>query len=206
MALHHVPDLDGPSRVRGGAPVDGGCGHRRSGRRTLIGAFHADKADFDGITDSTGNALTGQLVRAGFAQPSASSTPRPSSKGDCEFGVSWCTATRREPGRRRTTWQFAQWTNFHADCWPASAGFRHGRLEGPNARGSEPDAGLLGCGSRPGSPKRLREAAGEGRLELDELDERLEPTFSVKTYATCSITADLHAVSLLLQPPRRCRS
>ncbi len=38
----------------------------------------------------------------------------------------------------------------------------------------------------------LRRAAGEGRLELDELDERLELTFGAKTYADLlPITADL---------------
>lgn len=38
----------------------------------------------------------------------------------------------------------------------------------------------------------LREAAGEGRLELDELDERLEATYAAKTYADLvPITADL---------------
>jgi hypothetical protein len=42
----------------------------------------------------------------------------------------------------------------------------------------------------------LREAAGEGRLELDELDERLEQTFRAKTYADLvPITADLYPVS-----------
>ena len=29
----------------------------------------------------------------------------------------------------------------------------------------------------------LREAAGEGRIDLDELDERLEATYAAKTYA-----------------------
>jgi hypothetical protein len=38
----------------------------------------------------------------------------------------------------------------------------------------------------------LREAAGEGRLDLDELDERLEATYAAKTYADLvPITADL---------------
>lgn len=41
----------------------------------------------------------------------------------------------------------------------------------------------------------LRQAAGEGRLDFDELDERLELTFSAKTYADLvPITADLHPV------------
>jgi len=40
----------------------------------------------------------------------------------------------------------------------------------------------------------LRQAAGEGRIDLDELDERLEATFSAKTYADLvPITADLPA-------------
>ena len=54
----------------------------------------------------------------------------------------------------------------------------------------------------------LRQAAGEGRLELDELDERLELTFSAKTYADLiPITADLYAVQPRpSRPPRRCRS
>ena len=43
----------------------------------------------------------------------------------------------------------------------------------------------------------LREAAGEGRIDLDELDERLEATFAAKTYADLvPITVDLPA-----QPP-----
>ena len=44
----------------------------------------------------------------------------------------------------------------------------------------------------------LREAAGEGRLDLEELDERLEATYSARTYADLvPITADLpaHAAS-----------
>ncbi len=40
----------------------------------------------------------------------------------------------------------------------------------------------------------LREAAGEGRIELTELDERLEATFAARTYADLvPITADLPA-------------
>ncbi|WP_228500549.1 DUF1707 SHOCT-like domain-containing protein [Nocardioides agariphilus] len=40
----------------------------------------------------------------------------------------------------------------------------------------------------------LREAAGEGRIDLDELDERLEATYSAKTYADLvPITVDLPA-------------
>ena len=40
----------------------------------------------------------------------------------------------------------------------------------------------------------LREAAGEGRIDLDELDERLEAAYAAKTYADLvPITADLPA-------------
>lgn len=40
----------------------------------------------------------------------------------------------------------------------------------------------------------LREAAGEGRLDLEELDERLEATYAAKTYADLvPITVDLPA-------------
>ena len=42
----------------------------------------------------------------------------------------------------------------------------------------------------------LREAAGEGRIDLEELDERLELAFGAKTYADLvPITADLHLPS-----------
>ena len=38
----------------------------------------------------------------------------------------------------------------------------------------------------------VREAAGEGRLDLDELDQRLEAAYAAKTYADLvPITADL---------------
>ena len=44
----------------------------------------------------------------------------------------------------------------------------------------------------------LREAAGDGRIDFDELDERLEATYAAKTYAELvPITHDL---------PRRRRS
>jgi hypothetical protein len=46
----------------------------------------------------------------------------------------------------------------------------------------------------------LRDAAGEGRIDLEELDERLELTWGAKTYADLvPITADLH---LPAQAPR----
>ena len=55
-----------------------------------------------------------------------------------------------------------------------------------------------GCGSpttdRHQVAELLREAAGEGRLDIDELDERLEATYAAKTYGDLvPITADLPA-------------
>ncbi len=48
----------------------------------------------------------------------------------------------------------------------------------------------------------LRTAAGEGRLDLDELDERLEQTFAAKTYADLvPITVDLHPAPTTSGPP-----
>ena len=50
----------------------------------------------------------------------------------------------------------------------------------------------------------LREAAGEGRIDLDELDERLEATYAAKTYADLvPITFDLPAVPTGHQPVPR---
>jgi len=50
----------------------------------------------------------------------------------------------------------------------------------------------------------LREAAGEGRIDMDELDERLEATYAARTYADLvPITVDLPvqtAASLPVQP------
>lgn len=47
----------------------------------------------------------------------------------------------------------------------------------------------------------LREAAGEGRLELDELDERLEATYRAKTYADLvPLTVDLPARGAMPAP------
>lgn len=65
-----------------------------------------------------------------------------------------------------------------------------GRLEGP----LEPDHARLRISDadRHQVAEILREAAGEGRLELDELDERLEATYAARTYADLvPITFDL---------------
>ena len=47
----------------------------------------------------------------------------------------------------------------------------------------------------------LRQAAGEGRIDLDELDERLEAAYAAKTYADLvPITADLPAAGVTPRP------
>jgi hypothetical protein len=49
----------------------------------------------------------------------------------------------------------------------------------------------------------LREAAGEGRIDLEELDERLEATYSARTYADLvPITLDLPAAAATHLPTR----
>jgi len=51
----------------------------------------------------------------------------------------------------------------------------------------------------------LRQAAGEGRIDIDELDERLEATYAAKTYGDLvPITADLPTSSERLPVPRPC--
>ena len=50
----------------------------------------------------------------------------------------------------------------------------------------------------------LRDAAGDGRLDLEELDERLEATWRAKTYADLvPITVDLQAAGPVTPPARR---
>src|SRR6476469_4404890 len=48
----------------------------------------------------------------------------------------------------------------------------------------------------------LREAAGEGRIDLGELDERLEATYAARTYADLvPITLDLPGAGLPVRSP-----
>ncbi len=93
MALHHVQDLDG--LLRSVAELLG------SGGRLAIadldedrdGAFHADKVDFDGHHGFDRRRLAEQLSDAGFADVrfiDATTIP----KGDREFGLFLCTATK----------------------------------------------------------------------------------------------------------------
>ncbi|GAB3127184.1 hypothetical protein GCM10027160_51530 [Streptomyces calidiresistens] len=62
------------------------------------------------------------------------------------------------------------------------------RFPNPDLRASDSD--------REAVAERLREAAGEGRIDLTELDERLERTFAAKTYRDLEpLTADLPPTS-----------
>lgn len=57
---------------------------------------------------------------------------------------------------------------------------------------NDPSAMRISDSDRHKVSELLREAAGEGRLEVEELEERLEATFAAKTYADLvPITADL---------------
>ena len=68
-----------------------------------------------------------------------------------------------------------------------------GELEGTNVPG-DPSRMRISDADRHRVAELLRDAAGEGRIDLDELDERLELTWGAKTYADLvPITADLHA-------------
>lgn len=93
MAFHHVQDLDGLLRSLAGLLVD-------SGRLAIAdldedpdGAFHADKATFDGHHGFDREHLAEQLARAGFADASFVDATT-IIKGDREFGVFLCTATK----------------------------------------------------------------------------------------------------------------
>jgi hypothetical protein len=67
-----------------------------------------------------------------------------------------------------------------------------GELEGTNVPG-DPSRMRISDADRHRVADLLRDAAGEGRIDLDELDERLELTWGAKTYADLvPITADLH--------------
>ena len=60
-------------------------------------------------------------------------------------------------------------------------------------RPPDPSMMRISDGDRQRVAEVLREAAGEGRIDLDELDERLELTWGAKTYADLvPITVDLH--------------
>lgn len=68
-----------------------------------------------------------------------------------------------------------------------------GDLEGTNGP-ADPSRMRISDADRQRVAEVLRDAAGEGRIDLDELDERLELTWGARTYADLvPITADLEA-------------
>jgi cyclopropane fatty-acyl-phospholipid synthase-like methyltransferase len=93
MALHHVPDLDRLLRSVAGLLVDGGRLAVADLDEDPDGAFHADKVDFDGHHGFDRERLTEQLTRAGFTDVSFVGATT-ILKGDREFGVFLCTATK----------------------------------------------------------------------------------------------------------------
>lgn len=98
MALHHVANLDELLRSVAGLLVDGGQLAIADLEEDPDGAFHADKADFDGHHGFDRTTLTEQIVRAGFTDVHFvdATTIR---KGDRDFGIFLCTASKgSEPG------------------------------------------------------------------------------------------------------------
>lgn len=101
MALHHVPEVAGLLRSVAGLLVDGGRLAIADLDEDPGGAFHADKAEFDGHHGFDRRRLAEQLTHAGFADVrfvDATTVP----KGGREFGVFLCTATKaHEPSGDR---------------------------------------------------------------------------------------------------------
>ncbi|MFZ2016397.1 MAG: class I SAM-dependent methyltransferase [Nocardioides sp.] len=93
MALHHVQDLDGLLRSVAGLVVDGGRLAIADLDEDPDGAFHADKAAFDGHHGFDRERLAEQLALAGFADIRFVDATT-ILKGDREFGVFLCTATK----------------------------------------------------------------------------------------------------------------
>ena len=93
MALHHVHDLD--------ALLTSVAEHLADGGRLAIadlesdpgGAFHADRAGFDGHHGFDRDDLAEQITRAGFVDVGFVDAATVV-KGDREFGVFLCTATK----------------------------------------------------------------------------------------------------------------
>jgi len=93
MALHHVPDLDGLLRSVAELLVNGGRLAIADLDEDSDGAFHAGKADFDGHDGFDRQRLAEQLADAGFAEVRFVDATT-IVKGDREFGVFLCTATK----------------------------------------------------------------------------------------------------------------
>jgi ubiquinone/menaquinone biosynthesis C-methylase UbiE len=93
MALHHVQDLDGLLRSVAELLVNGGRLAIADLDEDRDGAFHADKADFDGPHGFDRPRLAEQLADAGFGEIRFVDATT-ILKGDREFGVFLCTATK----------------------------------------------------------------------------------------------------------------
>jgi len=93
MALHHVQDLDRLLRSLAALLVDGGRLCIADLDEDPDGAFHADKVNFDGHHGFDRQRLAEKLARAGFARVNFVDATT-ILKGDREFGVFLCTATK----------------------------------------------------------------------------------------------------------------
>jgi ubiquinone/menaquinone biosynthesis C-methylase UbiE len=93
MALHHVQDLDRLLRSLAGLLIDGGRLCIADLDEDPDGAFHADKLDFHGHHGFDRQRLADNLTSAGFVDVSFV-TATTILKGDREFGVFLCTATK----------------------------------------------------------------------------------------------------------------
>ncbi len=93
MALHHVQDLNGLLRSVAGLLVEGGRLAIADLDEDPDGAFHAEKVDFDGHHGFDRERLAEQLARVGFADVRFVDATT-ILKGDREFGVFLCTATK----------------------------------------------------------------------------------------------------------------
>ena len=93
MALHHVRDVDALLRSVAALLVDGGRLAIADLDEDPGGDFHDDKVDFDGHHGFDRDRLAEQLARAGFSNIGFIDATT-ILKGDREFGVFLCTATK----------------------------------------------------------------------------------------------------------------
>ncbi len=93
MALHHVLDLDGLLRSVADLLVDGGRLCIADLDEDPDGAFHVDRVDFDGHHGFDRPRLAERLALAGFGDVTFVDATT-ILKGDREFGVFLCTATK----------------------------------------------------------------------------------------------------------------
>ncbi len=93
MALHHVQDLDGLLRSVAGLLRNGDQLAIADLDEDLDGAYHAEEVDFGGHHGFDRHRLAGHLADAGFAEVSFVDATT-ILKGDREFGVFLCTATK----------------------------------------------------------------------------------------------------------------